>query len=310
MRVVVTGVSSYTGMCIAEAFAKAGATVTGTLTRTPSDYSGRKALRLERAARAGVTFATGVEAESGELSPLAAREQADVWVHHHHPMKNFRSPEYDTESARQVAVAPLETLTRALKDAGTRTVLLSGTYFEPGEGGQRKDAQVTPYARLKHEVGREMTRLCHEHTVSAHQIIITTPVGALENEDRLTPQMLLCAASGRPFALRSEASIFDVLPGEDLGRYYLRAAEQSLRAPRGTSAVHRPSGWIVSARDWARWVEKHLAEPLGLRLSVEPAVPQAESTSFFNPESERLTVDWKSAAQRYVEEWKASAAHF
>lgn len=305
MKVLVTGVSSYTGMCIAETFAREGASVTGTLTQAPDDYQGRKRKRLERATRAGVVLVPHLSAEGGELSAFAARQKADVWVHHHHPMEAFRSPAYDVSRAREVSLWPLRALADAWQHQGVRAVLLSGTYFEPGEGGQTHDETVTPYAHLKAEVGTEVFRLCRERGLPAHKVIITTPIGALENEDRLTPQMLIAATESRAFLLRSSASIFDVLPGEILAKAYVSAANEALRDPSPTWRVHRPSGWITTAGEWGAWVERYLARPLGLELKFELAEPQTKPTAFRNPPDERVEVPWKQVAQAYVEEWKS-----
>lgn len=315
MRVAVSGVSSYSGMCIARAFAGSGAVVFGLLSRSRRDYAGLGSMRLRFAEQAGVILVPGCAVETGAMAEWIVGQKLDVWVHHHHPMREFRSPDYDVALASEIALAPLDALARAWALAGVKAVLHSGTYFEPNEGGQPPDARATPYAELKARVGRELVRRAGSMGFDVTKVVISSPTGALENEDRLTPQMLRAAQEGRPFQIRSPESIFDHIPGESLAEVYINAAQTMLRAGAagqgGNTRTVRPSGWIVSAQEWAEWVRVHLAEPLGLSLDVRYPEPEARplASDFHNPRSERASIDWDAFAVRYVEAWPARV-HF
>lgn len=291
-------------MCIAEAFARKGHAVTGVAQSRLSAYGGRKRLRMERAARAGVTLKGGLGAESGALAEWVRTEHVDVWVHHHHPMSRFRANDYDVESASGAALTPLPELFRALEAAQVRLVVQSGTYFEPGEGGQAPGAPSTPYAELKRTVSNNLIHLAHEHGFGICKIVIPTPGGALENEDRLTPQLLLAGLRDEPFTIAAPDSVFDTIPGEALAEIYVRAAEEWLELPVAATVL-RPSGWIVSAGEWAAWVHERILTPLGRRGElVLNRTSLAPRVRFRNPESEKIPVDWPRFAASYVRDWE------
>jgi UDP-glucose 4-epimerase len=305
MRVAITGVSSYSGACIARAFAQAGYRTTGILSASRTSYGGRKRLRLESLEEFGVTLAAELPAQGGKMSAWLRRQKFELWVHHHHPMEQFRSQDYDVAAASKVALDPLLDLASAWTDAHVSAVLYSGTYFEPGEGGQSAQASGTPYARLKAQVAERLFELAEERGISRGKIVIPSPIGALENEDRLTPQLLLAALRGEPFLIRSPNSVFDNIPGEALATVYVEAAAKLLSSEEPTERIDRPSGSVVTAAEWAAWVDEHIAQRLGKKLLFRVPEPSERpaATSFQNPESERIAVDWRAVGAAYAQDF-------
>jgi hypothetical protein len=127
----------------------------------------------------------------------------------------------------------------------------------------------------------------------------------LENEDRLTPQILLAGIQKRPFTIRSPESVFDSISGEALGESYVDAAKQLLN-PGSVGRVHRPSGRRVSALTWAEWVNEAIAAPLGIPIDIEVPVEadRSPATRFENPAEGQLPIDWNEVARRYVSDWR------
>lgn len=301
-RIAVSGVTSYTGMCIAEACAVRGHEVVGLSRAALASYGGQKRRRLQRVERAGASLVGGLAAEHDGLAAWVRERELDIWIHHHHPMERFRASDYDTLAASAVALRPLEGLVAALSKARVRLLIYSGTYFEPGEGAQAPHVQVTPYARLKGELSQKLRELCAAQRVGFAKVVIPAPSGALENADRLTPQLIAAATSGQPFALRSPESVMDVLPGETLGQVYARAAEQA------RAEVFRPSGGAITALDWAERVRSGILRRLGLAdaftLQIPARAQRPQPVSFRNPEDEQIAVDWEAFADAYADEWR------
>lgn len=301
--IAVSGVTSYTGMCIAEACAARGHEVVGLSRTALASYVGQKRRRLLRAERAGASLVGGLAAEHDGLASWVRERQLDIWIHHHHPMERFRAADYDTLAASEVALRPLEPLVAALSRAGVRLLIYSGTYFEPEEGGQAPHAQVTPYARLKGELSQRLAELCAARQIGFAKVVIPAPSGALENTDRLTPQLILAATHRQPFVLRSPESVMDVIPGETLGQVYARAAEQA------RAQVLRPSGGAITALDWAERVRGGILRRLDLAdaLALQIPAPAERPTpvSFRNPPDEQIAIDWDAFADAYVNEWRS-----
>lgn len=301
LTVIVTGASSYTGSCIAAAFAGRGHRALGLCRRSAAEYGDLEARRLQVIRAAGGEIAFGIAAS--ELSAWLDGRTIDVWVHHHHPMENFRSPAYDVAWAERVAIDPLGALVPALARAGARAVVYSSTYFEPGEGGRAASEPVTPYAATKAAVYAALAERCTQIGLPLSRVVIPAPSGALENTDRLTPQLLRAAREERPFLVASPESVMDVLPGESLAEVYVRVADETIET--AASRVRRPSGRVTTAWAWAEEVRKHLAEPLGLSLTLSrgqaSVIPPAH---FENPASERMDVDWDEFFRAYARDYR------
>jgi|GEM_PF-4441026 len=300
-RVVVTGVSSYTGACIAGVLAGRGHEVVGVCRRQPGDYQGLATRRLSLVRTAGAELVFGLDATA--FPAWARAQRLDAWIHHHHPMEDFRSEAYEVERAEQQVLGSIPDLMTALAAGGARHVVYSSTYFEPGEGGQAAGAKVTPYAALKARVYAHLQAACAGLGLPLSRVVIPAPSGALENADRLTPQLLAAARSGRNFQLRSPDSVMDVIPGEVLAESYAGVVERGLSS--GTGLVCRPSGLVTSAADWASEVDLHVARPRGWRLDLKvPALlERAQPVRFENPAQERVSVDWHAFFRRYAAEW-------
>lgn len=306
VKVAVSGGSSYSGMCIARAFARAGWETLALLSSEASTYAGRKRLRIERLVAEGVTLVPSVGVEGGRMASWLGSQKLDVWVHHHHPMENFRSLSYDVEGASGLALGSLPELAAAWRIAGVSVVLYSGTYFECGEGGRSSAEPTTPYALLKGQTAESVFEAASQERIKVGKIVISSPTGALENEDRFTPGLLLSAIDGREFVLRSPDSVFDNIPGETLADAYVRLAADLLVGASASGVVLRPSGRNTSAAEWANWVSQNIAWPLGLvpRVVLPEPTKQAPPTCFHNPASERLDIDWTTFAEQYVAEWR------
>jgi UDP-glucose 4-epimerase len=298
MRVVVTGVTSYTGACIAAAFAGNGAQVSGLCRRNPGDYGGLARRRLDVVRAAGVTLVGGLPVESHEFSSWLGEAKIDLWIHHHHPMERFRAVDYDVASAERVALEPLGTLVPALARAGCRGIIYSSTYFEPGEGGQAPTASVTPYAALKRRVYERLAELCQSASIATGRVVIPSPTGALENADRLTPLFLESARRHQPFVVRSPESVMDMIPGEFLGNAYVAVGAKLLA---GQAAAARPSGLVITTRKWLETVGADIAEQLGLRGAIEVPEPPAPPVYFRNSDPVMTDADWDGFAARYAQ---------
>jgi UDP-glucose 4-epimerase len=293
--VAVTGASSFTGLWICAAFRTAGWRVLPLLTRASASYTG---LRARRVARLDAPVVAGT-AESGALAAWARQARPDIWVHHHHWMEAFRSPDYDVPRADAVGVAPLDHLIAALADAGCRGIVHSGTFFEPGEGGSTMRA--TAYGDSKARVWTALCTAAARDGVPLAKVVIPNPIGPLENEDRLIPTVIARARAGAPIELRAPDAVSDHLPADALARCYVALAERLLAGETGV--VVRPSGRVARLADWFDELNREL---IGKRLGLPPVAAKLaplleDATSLRN--SEIVTVDWTA-----FWDWYASLA--
>jgi UDP-glucose 4-epimerase len=292
--VAVSGASSFTGLWICAAFRAAGWRVLPLLTQAPASYTG---LRARRVALLDAPVVAGT-AESGALAAWVHQVRPDIWVHHHHWMEAFRSPDYDVTRADAVGLAPLDQLIAALAVAGCRGIVHSGTYFEPGEGGNTNPA--TAYGESKARVWIASRAAAARRGLPIGKAVIPNPIGPLENEDRLIPTVIARARVGAPIELRGPDAVSDHLPADALARCYVALAERLLAGETGIIA--RPSGRVARLADWFDELNREL---VGKRLGLTPVVAKLVSTprvvSLRNAES--VAVDWAA-----FWDWYASLA--
>lgn len=313
-----TGLSSWTGAVLARALCLQGRQGVGFCSRSLQSYSGLQAWRLRPLRQPPCLSAfrfwdqTPATAYATSSCWSAVRPQGGVWIHHHHWMQDFRSPDYLSDQAWKIGGEPLEALVPVLKVHGIQGVVVSGSFFEPGEGGVPEGTPRTPYACSKQRVWQHWVALAAHFELPLVKVVIPNPVGAGENQDRLSVVMLQKSLQGLPLDLKMPEAISDFLPVAALGPVYgkaIDALEQGRVLP-GHPLVLRPSGYVTSWRDWVErlnqeLLEKRLKWPRVPVHEGAPAVASVASLGYRNPGQEQCLVDWPSFWDEYAEQVKA-----
>jgi UDP-glucose 4-epimerase len=301
-RVAISAASSFTGAWIARAFFAAGWTVLPVCARPHSTYSGVRRARIDLI-RECVPVHFECEATDGSLAAWIRNYRPDVWIHHHHWMENFRSPDYDLNRALKSGLGTLPEILDAVARGNGRCVIYSGTYFEPGERGQVwQRSQPTPYARSKAQIWEALCHECDVRGLHLAKIVIPNPIGPLENEDRLIPCMIRHAETGGALQLRSPGQLADYLPIADLSAQYVKLATQILTGCSNT--VIRPAGRISSTLDWVQFAAAELLEKrLGLpplKLDLRSGNEEHLSSCVPNPATPFDSIDWSKTWDFYA----------
>jgi UDP-glucose 4-epimerase len=184
--VAISGASSFTGIWIARAFHERGYSVHALLSSQEGSYTDIKAVRV-RFLQQHATLHHNVRAENGSMATWIEKNSPSLWIHHHHFMENFRNKDYDLTQAEAVGIEPLLKIVDALAKASCAGMIYSGTYFEPGEGGQAEDAPATPYAISKKKVWKHLLNETQKASLPISKVVIANPIGPFENEDRMIP---------------------------------------------------------------------------------------------------------------------------
>ena len=296
--VAITGASSFTGFWICRAFLAAGWNVHGLCARPKIAYSGLKALRISELEK-NIQLHFALLAQEGLLSSWIKDYRPGVWVHHHHFMENFRSKYYDLNNALRIGIQPLPDLLASLKQVNCLGIIYSGTYYEPNEGGQAANEQITPYAKSKYEVWNALRLGAAAIDLQCSKIVIANPIGPLENNDRLIPQLLKAAKAKQPFRLLFPKNITDNIPVTTLAESYVKIAGKLID---GRSEIIRPSGWVGTNGDWVEQINEQLIKK---RLGYPPCTIIKSSTKsellkkLENPSNERLAINWKDVWDDY-----------
>ncbi len=245
-KVAITGATSATALWITRVFSLKGWNTSALCSRLEDSYSGIKKERIRwLKTLAQVSF--DVRSETDGFARWIKINKPGIWVHHHHLVENYKSPNYDYARSLKEGVAPLVKLVEALKENNCRGIILTGSYFEPGEQGSNN----TPYAKSKTEVSEALKHLADALKIRFSKIVVPDPVGPLENEDRFLPQFFKALKEERKFNLTTPDLVADHIPMSDLGKIYEEAARDLLTSK---GKVIRPSGWVGPYKDWARFI--------------------------------------------------------
>lgn len=302
VRIAITGATSFTGFWIGDTLRKNNNYEIFGL--TGSSDAGSDGLKKYRSTRAKESFRLfeGIRSETGEMARWILEFRPDLWIHHHHFMSNFRSPEYDLVESNKVGIEPLPEIIESLKKVQCRGIIYSGSVFEPAEGKDWGSLEPTPYAKSKAQVWSLLVKLAENESIPISKVVIANPIGPFENEDRLVPVMIRLAKNKLPLQLRTPRDESDNLPVFDLANVYVQACTDLLSA---RSKIYRPSGWVCSNLEFIEKVNEELIEKrLGLNkchIDILSQLPKTKGTAKNNSD-EKISIDFKIFWDRYSEE--------
>jgi len=265
-KVLLTGGSSFTGVWIAEALAQAGFEVVAPLLRQREDYEG---VRLDRVARlekvAVVTY--GRTFGSQALLDDIRAAKADVLAHHAAHITGYRSPDFDPVDALARNTAGAAETLAAVRRAGGRLMVLTGSVFEAGEGGGEEPGAVTPYGLSKTLTTSAFDYWARSAGLAFGRFVIPSPYGVLE-EKRFGWHLFRSWFAGETPAVRTPLYVRDHLAAPQLAMAYAEYVAAILQA-EGPPAPCRPSGWIAPQGDLALKTAAEAARRLGRECPVE-----------------------------------------
>ncbi len=284
MKILFTGASSFTGHWFVLKLAERGHEVWATFTQAGAndygtDVRGQRVSRVLDKCRPVFACRFGDE----NFLTLLNDENFDVLCHHAADVTNYRSPEFDIPNAvannTHRAVEVLQTLA---ENGGS--LLLTGTFFEPGEGSGSGGLPVfSPYGVSKRQTADIFQRECQAFGVRVGKFVIPNPFGPWE-DPRFISYLARTWRAGQIAAVRTPDYIRDNIPVSLLSAAYVEFAEQLPQA--GTSTKLNPRGYVESQGAFSQRV----AHELRSRTSWECRLEFAVQTVFDEP-MERMNTD-------------------
>lgn len=234
ISVVVTGVTSFLGYHLANAFGGAGYRVIGTY-HTPADRL--DPLRRARWDRLGSLLDECVPldiTDANEVRALIAVKRPNLWIHQAGLGKNFNSDQYDLAQADRINLLPLDAIYEGLAEAGAG-MLVTGSGMEYGAADcpHAEDGPCfpeSPYGLAKLAATLRVRQLAHRHRVPTRVARVYTVFGELDSSDRLVARLFERMRAGdrvgvAPGVARDVCDVADIAIG------YLRLAADCLRGP-------------------------------------------------------------------------------
>lgn len=301
MKILITGVSSFTGAWFASELAQAGHQVVATTRGPITDYEGLRADRLAYAAQAGVEFVENCS--FGDSTFIDALTGVDLVCHHGAEVKNYQSVDFDVIGAVASNTMNSKTVFEACAAKGVSGFVASGSVFEQSEGlGEMPLRAFSPYGLSKGLSWQIQDFWAGQYNVPIGKFIIPNPFGPLE-EARFCAFLMRTWMKGDIAEVRTPSYVRDNIPIDLLAAAYTRFVDRFLLNPANSRCA--PSGYIESQ---GRFAER-FAKEIGRRLGIATPLALAEQKEFPEPimrtNSQPVRAGWDEAAF-----WDRSAAYY
>lgn len=305
MRILFTGASGFSGFHLARSLANAGHEVICTLQGKAGSYAqmrGQRVNTLEKTVRLaeGMTFG-----EAPFLQLIRDLAPLELLCHHAADVTNYQSPDFDAIRALRNNTHNLPAVLSALKEAGTRAIVLTGTHFEPNEGkGDEGLRAVSPYGvskGLTWEMFRYYTQVAK---MPLAKFVMPTPFGPWEfapSEGRgFTSYLMAAWKSGQPAQVKTPDYVRDNCHISLICFSYLAFAQRAAAMAAPGIIKTNPSGYAEKVGDFADRVSREVSARTGWRCEVQ----KLEQKDFTQP---LIRTNFEPAAPQFAQ-WNEAEA--
>ncbi len=298
MKILFTGASSFTGYWFVQTLVRAGHEIVCPITKNVADYTGLRATRIQglnQACRLVPQTAFGSE----NFLQLIGSESFDQLCHHAADVTNYKSPAFDAAAALKNNTRNLSTVLEAMRARGLRAVVLTGTYFEAGEGaGSEPLLDFSPYSLSKALTCGAFQAQCRALGLTLGKFVIPNPFGPLE-DPRFTAHLMNRWKAGQPAEVKTPDYVRDNIPVDLLASVYVQFAAQTAAA-KSPSLKINPSGYAEKQGAFAQRVARETQRRLGWNCELH----LARQEDFIEP-LERINT---FPAQKLIPDWDEAKA--
>jgi UDP-glucose 4-epimerase len=275
MRLLLTGVSSFTGLWFARALAQAGHEVVAPLRGDGAYADPLRQSRIDEAARVAELIPAAPFGSDNFLQLLAEYGPFDALCCHAAEAANHKSPDFDVEGAVAANTFNLRAVLQTAADAEVERVVLTGSAFEAGEGrGSEPLEPFSPYGLSKTLTAQAFAAETAEAGLDYVKFVIPNPFGPYEGQ---TFQRFVMTAWREGRAVHVSHPLYgrDNVPANLLALAYVQAVE-------GQAGAHvSPSFYAGSTGDFFRRMAAEVAPRTGWACELT----LAEMQSFDEPET-------------------------
>jgi UDP-glucose 4-epimerase len=278
MKILFTGGSSFTGRWFVSKLVEAGHNVWTTFTHDSiaaygDDVRGRRVAQVAELSRPIFSCRFGDE----RFCSLLEREGFDLLCHHAADAANYKSPSFDVGSAVCSNTRDALRVFQTLAANRNAALLLTGTFFEGGEGaGSEALPSFSPYGLSKKLTAEVCIYYCRRVGLRMGKFVIPNPFGPWE-EPRFTTYLMRTWLSGDVAQVRTPDYVRDNIHASLLAAAYVQFAEQ-LPGGSGISRTN-PSGYIESQGAFA----ERVAREMRARTNWQCRIECARQTEFDEP---------------------------
>jgi nucleoside-diphosphate-sugar epimerase len=269
LKVLFTGASSFTGFWFARELIGAGHDVVCVFRRSRDAYV--DSVRRERVERLHPLCRSMWRVAFGEPAFLDIIESETTWdllCHHAAEVASYRSPDFDVVGALASNIRNAPAILDRLKERGCRGVVVTGSFFETGEGaGTDGIPAVSPYGLSKFLTAESFRFFLRERTLPMGKFVLPNPFGPYE-EQRFTSYLMEKWFSNATAIVRTPDYVRDNIHVSLLAKAYARFVERL--AVSGESCIKlNPSGYVETQGEFAHRVAREVRSRTGLACALE-----------------------------------------
>ena len=284
-------------MWFAEALAERGHVVVAAGRSERLNCSSLRAERLSRVTACCQPFWSAPFGSSSFLDIVERNGPFDVLCHHGAETAGYRSKEFDWSAAVAANARSLQQVLGAVRAAGGRRIVLTGSVFEAGEGaGTLPLRAFSAYGLSKTLTSQIFSYHAEQEEFALGKFVIPNPFGPYE-EPRFTDYLIRTWCEGKTALVGTPHYVRDNIHVSLLAEFYCGFV-QSL--PETGFCKINPSGYAESQSAFAA----RFAREIGGRLKIETPLEEATQQTQDQP-LVRVNTDVMTDATR---EWDEGAA--
>lgn len=303
MKILFTGASSFTGFWFVQQLLAEGHSVHALCRKNLGNYEGVRRQRIEQLL-GQVEMSFGCNFGSKSFLMRIKDVCFDLFCHHAADVHYYKNPDFDCLAALNSNAKNLRLVLQSLREGGCKRLVLTGSIFEPGEGGDPNSRSFSSYGLSKSLTAQLFAAYTESCGITMGRFVIPNPFGPYE-EFRFTSYLAHNWLTGKTPTVTTPAYIRDNIPVDLLAKEYVRFALSQ-------EEVCRPSGYVETQGEFAARMAKELEE----RFCLPCPFICKKQTEFLEPlrrvNSERVAVLWEEElfwdrlAEYYVQAWKRS----
>lgn len=261
MKILITGPTSFSGAFFIEELSKAGHDVFCTLTKSVDDYTGIRALRLQKAKSHAHVF-EDVSFGDARFCEIVQQESFDIFCHHGAWTENYNSMDYDFGSAYENNTKQIPLVCEFLAKNGCKAIVISASIFEGGINGSKP---FSPHGLIKQITSQTTEFYAHVAGLHFSRFVIPNPFGALDNPKLIDYLCREWYANKTP-EIRTPLYVRDNIHVQLMAKGFVYWLEHMPLEQK--SSVFSPAGMISTMGDFVQKVASEMRPRLGLDCNV------------------------------------------
>jgi nucleoside-diphosphate-sugar epimerase len=268
MKILFTGASSFTGHWFVKTLAAAGHEIVCPLRGAAENYDGVRKLRVEKLQSLCRLVPHTPFGSEKFFELIRGGGQWDFFCHHATESANYKSADFDALAALQTNALNLRSVLAALKNAGLRGTILTGSVFENDEGkGDEPLRAFSGYGLSKGLTWQAFRFYCDEAKIPLGKFVIPNPFGPFE-EPRFTAYLMKNWRDGKTAGVKTPDYLRDNIHVDLLAAAYENFFQRVAALKSGAVKIN-PGQYVETQGGFAQRVAREVQQRLGWECKLE-----------------------------------------